>query len=40
MTYIKNESKWEAATAYANKHDMIFEIWTEETLRSFGIKIL
>jgi len=40
MTYIKNESKWEAAKAFAYKHDMIFEIWTEETLRSFGIKIL
>jgi len=40
MTYIKNESKWEAATAFASKHDMIFQIWTEDTLRSFGIKIL
>ncbi len=40
MTYIKNESKWEAATAFANKHDMVFQIWTEDTLRSFGIKIL
>lgn len=40
MTYVKNESKWEAATAFAHKHGMKFEIWTEETLRSFGIKIL
>lgn len=40
MTYIKNESKWEAAKAFAYKHDMKFEIWTETTLRAMGIKIL
>jgi len=40
MTYAKNQSKWEAATAYANKYGMTFEVWNEDTLRSFGIKIL
>ena len=40
MTYAKNQSKWEAATAYANKYGMVFQIWHEDTLRSFGIKIL
>ena len=40
LTYAKNQSKWEAATAYANKYGMTFEIWHEDTLRSFGIKIL
>ena len=40
MTYAKNQSKWEAATAYANKYGMTFEVWHEDTLRSFGIKIL
>lgn len=40
MTYAKNQSKWEAAAAFANKHDMEFQIWTETTLKSMGIKIL
>lgn len=40
LTYAKNQSKWEAATAYANKYGMTFEVWHEDTLRSFGIKIL
>jgi len=40
MTYAKNQSKWEAAAAFAHKHDMEFQIWTEHTLKSMGIKIL
>jgi len=40
MTYAKNQSKWEAAQAYANKRGLIFQVWTETTLRSLGIKIL
>ena len=40
LTYAKNQSKWEAATAYAKKYGMTFEVWHEDTLRSFGIKIL
>jgi hypothetical protein len=40
MTYAKNISKWEAAKEYAEDRGWKFEIWSEETLRSFGIKIL
>lgn len=40
LTYVKNRCKWDAAALYANKTGMIFEVWTEETLRSLGIKII
>lgn len=40
MKYAKNISKWEAANAYALNRGWTFEIWTEETLRGLGIKIL
>ena len=40
MTYIKNESKWKAASKYAKERNYEFEIWTEETLKSLGIKLL
>lgn len=39
-TFQKNTSKWEAASEYARRRGMTFEIWTEETLKSLGIKIL
>jgi hypothetical protein len=40
MTYAKNTSKWEAANQYAADRGWKFEIWTEETLKRLGIKIL
>ena len=40
MTYAKNISKWEAANEYAADRGWVFEVWTEETLRGLGIKIL
>jgi hypothetical protein len=40
MTYVKNESKWKAATRYAQDRGYHFEIWTEDTLKSLGIKLL
>ena len=40
MTYAKNISKWEAATEYANRNDIKFEVWTEDTIKGLGIKIL
>lgn len=40
MTYAKNQSKWEAATEYAADRGWRFEVWTEDTLRGLGIKIL
>ena len=40
MTYIKNTSKWDAAREYCADRGYIFEIWTEETLKRMGIKLL
>lgn len=40
MTYVKNISKWEAAAEYAKDRNCIFEIWTENTLKGLGIKLL
>lgn len=40
MTYVKNMSKWEAAEEYAKDRGCIFEIWTERTLKSLGIKLI
>ena len=40
MTYAKNTSKWEAANQYAADRGWKFEVWTENTLKRLGIKIL
>ncbi len=40
LTYIKNTSKWKAATKFAEDNGCIFQIWTEDTLKGIGIKIL
>lgn len=38
LTYVKNMNKWKAAEEYANDRGWQFEIWTENTLESMGIK--
>ena len=40
MSYVKNQSKWEAAESYANQRNMKFQIWTEDTIKGLGIKLL
>jgi hypothetical protein len=40
LTYMKNESKWKAAKEYALDRGWKFDIWTENTLKSLGIKLL
>jgi|TARA_B110000503_G_scaffold110189_1_gene164938 hypothetical protein len=40
LTYIKNMSKWKAATQFAKDNGCTFQIWTEDTLKSLGIKII
>ena len=40
LTYVKNQSKWKAATKFALDNGCTFEIWTEDTLKSLGIKII
>jgi hypothetical protein len=39
MTYAKNRSKWEAAEKYCNARGFRFQVWTENTLLSLGIKL-
>lgn len=39
-TYVKNQCKWKAAEDYAKDRGWKFAIWTEDTIRSMGIKIL
>lgn len=38
--YAKNQAKWKAASDYAKVHGAQFQVWTENTLQSLGIKIL
>lgn len=40
LTYVKNQSKWEAAQEYCENRGWVFQVWTESTLKSFGIKLL
>lgn len=40
MTYAKNQAKWSTASEYAKQHNASFQIWTENTLKSLGIKVL
>ena len=40
MVYIKNQSKWEAANAYAQNKGMTFQVWTEDTIKGLGIKLI
>ena len=39
-TYIKNTSKWTAANDFASHKGWKFQIWTEDTLKNLGIKLL
>lgn len=40
MTYVKNQSKWEAAKGYAETRGWKFQVWTEKTITSLGIKLM
>lgn len=40
MTYVKNQSKWKAAVEFAKDNGAEFQVWTEKTLESMGIKTL
>ena len=40
LAYIKNQSKWHAASEYSKDRGWKFHIWTEDTLKSLGIKLL
>ena len=40
MTFSRNQDKWSAADKFAKHNGWEFQVWTEETLRNLGIKIL
>jgi hypothetical protein len=40
LTYVKNESKWTAAKEYCRDRKWTFQVWTEETIKGLGIKLL
>ena len=40
LTFIKNQSKWEAAEEYCMSRGWKFVVWTEDTLKQLGIKII
>lgn len=40
LTYIKNTDKWKAADKFAQHNGWKFQVWTEDTLKNLGIKIL
>tara|TARA_B110000503_G_scaffold140133_1_gene230242 strand:+ start:4757 stop:5209 length:453 start_codon:yes stop_codon:yes gene_type:complete len=40
MKYIKNQSKWDAAEEYSIQRGWKFVIWTEDTLKGLGIRLL
>lgn len=37
-TWLVNQEKWKTAKMFCEKHDMSFEIWTENTLDEIGIQ--
>ena len=37
MTWLVNQAKWEAAYKVAEKNNLKFQIWTEDTLNEMGI---
>lgn len=40
LTYIKNSDKWKAANQFAEHNGWKFQVWTEDTLKNLGIKVL
>ena len=40
VKYNINQTKWEAASKYAEKKGYVFQVWTENTLSSMGIRII
>ena len=40
LTYAKNVSKWKAAEEFAKDNGLVFAIWTENIMKSIGIKII
>tara|TARA_Y100000361_G_scaffold146269_1_gene156503 strand:- start:2620 stop:3060 length:441 start_codon:yes stop_codon:yes gene_type:complete len=40
LTFSRNQDKWNAADKFAKHNGWQFQVWTEETLKNLGIKVL
>ena len=40
LTFSRNQDKWNAANKFAKHNGWKFQVWTEETLKNLGIKVL
>jgi len=40
LTFSRNQDKWNAADKFAKHNCWQFQVWTEETLKNLGIKVL
>lgn len=40
IEFVKNQNKWKAATEYASDRGWKFVVWTEDTLRKLGIRVI
>lgn len=40
LTYVKNQEKWNSASAFAKQRGWQFVVWTEDDLRKLGVKII
>lgn len=40
ITYSTNEAKWNYARKFCKKNGIQFQIWTQDTIKSLGIKII
>lgn len=39
LTFIKNQSKWKATEQFAFENNCVFQIWSEDDIKSLGIKL-
>lgn len=40
LQYVKNQSKWKAANEFAMRKNAIFMVWTEDTIKKLGIRLI
>ena len=40
LTFSRNQDKWNAADKFAKHNGWQFQVWTKETLKNLGIKVL
>jgi len=40
LTFLVNQAKWKSARAFCAKNGLEFQVWTEDHIKSLGIKIV